>query len=223
MPLTFEERLPEIQEEIRRRRSSWILTTMDWEDASQIILIRVWNKYHLYDEQKAPFQHWINTLITSAIKNIWRDKLTKFSRPCILGCRFNLGNEECGFTQNGKQCSQCPLFASWKRRKESHFNVAQTLPIENHIDEVNNRSTDFFDIDGAKSVIDIKMRDKLKPYEHRIYVLLYVEHRSMEEVGKLMKYKKAKNSKIPGYQTLAKLRQKYIQLTKEIIAEEGLV
>ena len=220
--IPFEDRLEVIQAEINRRRPKWQLSTMDFEDASQIILLRVFVKYHLYNPEKGEFTHWLNRLITSAIKNIWRDNLTKFSRPCILQCRFNLGNNSCGYTPSGKQCEECPLYRKWKERKEDHFNVKQNLPLENHAQEVNNIQQDSIDIQGAKDKIDIAMKRKLKPFEWNLYSLLYIENKSPEEVGKILKYKPCKNSSIPGYQQIKKFQKKVVILAKEIIEDENL-
>lgn len=220
--MTFEDRYDVIVSEIERRRYKWRFTRLDFEDASQIVLLRVFNKYHLYDKTKSEFTHWLNTLISSALKNILRDNLTKFSRPCILKCSFNLGGDQCGYTKSGKQCDQCPIYASWRKRKESHFNVAQSLPLENHLQEVHNISSDFIDIEASKAIIDEEMKLKLKKSDYKVYNLLYIKNLEPEEVGTILKYKKGKNSDIPGYQRLNALKKLFIETTKKIIKEKGL-
>lgn len=220
--IPFEDRLDVIQAEINRRRPKWRLSTLDFEDVSQMILVRVFQKYHIYDPDKGDFTHWLNFMITNAIKNILRDNLTKFSRPCILQCRFNLGNDACGYTKSGKQCDECPLFKKWRERKEDHFNVKQNLPLENHTQEVNNIQHDFMDIEGAKVKIDAAMKNKLKPFEWTLYTMLYIENKEPEEVGKILKYKTCKNSTIPGYQQIKKFQKRVVVLAREIIEDENL-
>lgn len=220
--IPFEERIPVIQNEIAKRRKKWNLSTLAWEDASQIIIIRVFKKYHLFDPERGEFTHWLNRLISSAIKNIFRDNLTLYSRPCILGCVYNLGDEHCGFTNSGKQCSECPLYLKWSKKKRAHFNVAQSLPLVNHEQEVNNIQSDFFNIENAKIVLDAKLKIKLNNYEWQVYDMLYIKHLSMEEVGKILKYKKAKNSQIPGYQQLKRIQSRIIEVSKQIISDENL-
>lgn len=223
MQIPFEERLEVIQTEINKRRNKWTFTKLDFADVRQIIILRVFNKYHLFDENRGKFTHWLNRLISSAIKNILRDSLTKYSRPCIVGCRFNLGGENCGYTKSGLQCEECPLFKSWKERKQNHFNVEQSLPLETHEQEVNSLPGDFVDYAGAKEVLDKEMKIRLKPFEYKIYYLLYIEFKSPKQVGKILKYKKSKNSDIPGYQAIRKSKKRIIEVAKKIIKDEGLV
>jgi RNA polymerase sigma factor (sigma-70 family) len=222
MIISFEERLPVIYEEINKRQNKWTFTKLDFDDVRQKILIRVFNKYHLFDDKKGKFTHWLNTVISSAIKNILRDSLTKYSRPCIVGCKFHLGGDSCGYTKSGIQCDECPLFKDWRIRKQDHFNVEQSLPLENHEQEVNNLPGDFINYEEIKKVLDKEMETRLKPFEYKIYHLLYIENKSPEEVGKILKYKKGKNSEIPGYQALRKSRKQIIKIAKEIIVEQGL-
>jgi RNA polymerase sigma factor (sigma-70 family) len=221
-PIRFEDRISDIQREINKRKKKWTLSTLAWEDVGQILLIHVFEKYHLYDPAKSEFSHWLNRLISNRIKNVLRDNLTLFSRPCILNCSFNLGDNFCGFTSSGKQCSECPLFAKWAHKKRDHFNVAQSLPLVNHEQEVNNIQSDFLDISGAKRVIDGKIREKLNSHEWVVYEMLYIQNLTMEQVGTILKYKKAKNSQIPGYQQLKKIQTKIIFLSKQIIVDENL-
>lgn len=223
MNVPFEDRLEVIQAEIDKRRIRWTYTKLDFADVRQIILVRVFKKYHLFDESRGEFTHWLNRLITSAIKNILRDNLTKYSRPCIVGCRFNLGGSDCGYTKSGTQCDECPLYKSWRKRKESHFNVEQSLPLETHEQEVNSLPGEFIEYERVKEVLDREMKIRLKSYEYRVYHLLFVEHKTPEQVGKILKYKRSKNSDICGYQTLRKSRKKIIELAKKIIHEQGLV
>ncbi len=222
MHVPFEQRLPVIQAEIEKRRHKWTYTRLDFADVQQKILEHIFKKYYQYEESKGEFTHWINKLISSRIKNILRDELTKYSRPCIVGCRFNLGDTHCGYTKSGMQCDECPLYKSWRERKQSHFNVEQSLPLETHEQEVNSLPGEFVDYEGAKKVLDREMKVKLKPFEYRIYHLLYVEHKTPEQVGKILKYKRSKNSDIHGYQAQRKVRKKIVEIAKKIILEEGL-
>jgi len=225
MLLTFEERLPEIEKIVDSRKSKWYLSTIAWEDVRQILLIRIFNKYHLYDGEKGEFIRWANRLITNAIRSLLRDNLYKYSRPCIQGrgCVYNLGEEFCSYTKSGKQCAECPLFAKWKNKKGNQYNVKQSLPLQNHIQEVNNIQHDFIEIDSAKVIIDEKMKETLKPYEYSIYKLIYIENKSEQEAGKILDYKKCNNSDIPGYQIIRKVKKRIVERAREIINEEGLV
>jgi DNA-directed RNA polymerase specialized sigma subunit len=99
----FEEMIPSIMVEINKRKSNWTLSSLAFEDVSQMLLIRIFNKYKTFNPEKGEFTHWVNRLISNTIINILRDNLQKFARPCVQGCQFNLGDSYCGFTRSGKQ------------------------------------------------------------------------------------------------------------------------
>jgi hypothetical protein len=115
---SFEEMIPAVLVEINKRKSGWSLSSISFEDVSQMLLIRAFNKYHTYIPEKGEFSHWVNRLISNALNNILRDNLQKFSRPCIQGCQFNLGDSHCSYTKSGQQCSECPLYRKWKKKEE---------------------------------------------------------------------------------------------------------
>jgi RNA polymerase sigma factor (sigma-70 family) len=217
----FEEMIPAAMVEINKRRNGWTLSSMAFEDVSQVLLIRAFNKYHTFEPDKGEFSHWINRLISNALINLLRDNLQKFSRPCVQGCQFNLGDNSCGYTSTGKQCEECPLYAKWKRKKEPEYNIKQGLSLDAHIQEVNNIQNDFIDIDEYKRLLDEKMPDYLTVQELRIYKLLFNEHKTPEEVGVILKFKSAANSNVSGYQTIHKARKKIVKMAKKIIFEEG--
>lgn len=220
--ISFEAQIPVIQREIEKRRHKWTLAALSFEDASQIIMLRVFKKYHLFDPQKGEFSHWVNKVISSTWKNIMRDNYLKFSRPCIKGCAHNMGGDNCRKTPSGKQCDECPLYKEWRMQKEQHFNIKQSLPLENHQQEVENHQCEFINIEEKKKVIDEKMKLKLRPNEYKIYQLLYIENLSEEEVGTKMQYRKTSEKRSPGYQQIAKAKAKIIEMARDIIKNEDL-
>jgi DNA-directed RNA polymerase specialized sigma24 family protein len=220
--LPFDGVVNEILAEIDKRKGRWVLSTLAFDDVRQIILIRAFNKYHLYDPEKGKFQNWINRVISSAIKNLLRDNLTKTARPCIR-CAFNLGGDACSWTPSKRQCIECPWYRHWKDKKESHHNIQAAVSIEGHSQEVNNIQHDFLDIDRAKQIFDEKIPLCLTQQERRMYQLLFVEWKKDEEVGRIMRFNKVPSSPVPGYQLILKFKKKVIALSKRVIEEENLV
>jgi DNA-directed RNA polymerase specialized sigma24 family protein len=223
---TFESLIPAIETQIEKRRGSWRLTSVAWEDVKQLILTKVFFKYDSptagYIPEKGPFSHWLSRVITNTMTNILRDSHTKFSRPCVTGCVFNTGGDSCSRTTSGIQCSECPIYKRWEERKLDHYRVQQTLPLENHAQEVNSMPSDFIDIAGSKDIIDAKMKDKLDEHEYSIYCMIYIEGKTEKEVGKLLGYKKTGAKTYEGYQMLLKLRKHIVLMAREIIEEENL-
>ena len=223
--LTFEERYDETVHWVDKRRHKWDLWMLEWADARQRLIIRVWKQYPLYDPAKGPYSHWVNKVISNEWKNILRDHYTSFSRPCILGCPFNAGGEQCTKTLSGLQCVECPLFRDWQKRKGDHFAVKQTLPLENHSNEAQNRPSDFIDIAGKKRVIDARMKERLTASEWKIYRLLIIKGLPEEEVARQMGFKKKRGKKtkmFAGYSVLLQSRHKFVAVAKSIIEDENL-
>lgn len=220
--IPFEERVPEITKELEKRRHKWTLSTLEYDDVCQIILAHIFVKYSLFTPDRGEFIHWVNRIISSQIKNLLRNNLTIYSRPCILKCPHNLGGSTCSLTPSGTQCEECPLFKKWKDKKENHYFVKQTLPLVNHLQEVNNKPIDFVDIDDAKKKIDLFLKTKLTKEEWRLYDLLYIQNVSPKDAGVKLKLKITSNNEIPGYQIQLQLKHKVIKLSKEFIKEEIL-
>lgn len=218
---TFESQLDIIYREINKRRGKWTLVAIPFEDVSQIVVIRIFKKYHLFKPELGEFSHWVNKVISSAIKNILRDNYLKYNRPC-LGCAKNMGGDSCSYTSNGKQCEECPLFKRWKENKEQHFNVKQSLPLDNHIQEAESKVGDFTNISGAKEIIDEKIKTKLKPSEYKLYKFLYIDNMTEREAGEAMEYRQTNKDRGAGYQQIAKIKAKIILAAKAIINEEDL-
>jgi len=219
----FEEMIPAAMVEINKRRNGWTLTSVPFDDVIQLLLIRANDKYNQFIPEKGPFANWLNTLISNALTNILRDNLGKFSPPCNTGkggCEFNRGEDLCGFTKSGHKDCECPAYCRWLKKKRYEYGIKQGLSLDSHSQEVNTIPDEFIDIAEYKTAIDLKMVDHLTVQELRIYKLLFNEHKTMAEVGVILKLAKAKNSPIAGYQTIHKAKQKIIKIAKKIITED---
>lgn len=219
----FESHIEEIQTYINRRKAGWKIPLIEWEDVSQILMIRIWNKFHLFSAEKGPFENWANRLISNALTNLIRDNFSKYSRPCIAGCVYNTGSNDCSFTASGKQCSECPLYKRWTRKKQQQFNVATSVSLEDHYNETNNIICDSANIETSKHIIDDRLKEVLSEREWKVYTLLFIENKSMEDVGKIMHFKLLPSSNIPGYQELLRYKRRFIEVSREIILDEGLI
>lgn len=228
---TIEQRLPFVEKTVEKRRRKWTLTTLAFDDVKQIIMIHVWKKYGTFDPAKAPFEHWLNAVISSQWKNVLRDNLFRWSRPCIRdgGCVYNVGNGGCGYTKSGTQCNECALYKEWSQKKEAEHNIKASLALEHHAQEVSNVQSDFVDIEGKKKVIDDKMRVELTQWERNIYRFIYVMHMTPLEATKELE-KLARKRKRPlgandaiDYQAVLKASKMMKQMILQIIEREDLI
>lgn len=212
--LVFEDYLPELDAELKKRAHKWTLKGICWldfEDVSQIIRLHVYKKFHLYNNS-LPFSHWVNRIITRQISNIRRNLYDSYSRPC-LKCPENEGIDLCRLYE--KQCSACPLYARWERTKKRAYNVKLPVTIESHTQEVFDKPSDFnySDIDIEK--IHIRMQSILKPLELKIYRLMFIEGLNEEEAAKKMGYTTNEKFRKPGYNTFIKVRKSIIAKFKK--------
>jgi DNA-directed RNA polymerase specialized sigma24 family protein len=221
---TFESLFTVIDAQVEKRRGSWRLAAVPWDDAKQIILTRVFLKFPTFDPDRGEFPKWLSRVITNTMLNILRDNLQKWSRPCIQGCPFNMSGNDCEKTPSGKQCDECPAYREWKKKKQEEFNIRQPLPYDTHASEVESIQSDFLDIEEKKKVIDDKMKARLTRHEWRVYKLLIIKHKTEEEVGLLLNYKESPGAIMhAGYQSIRKMKKKFVMLAKKIIEEENLV
>lgn len=229
---TFEEVANDIRTQINRRRQRWRATNVKpWEDVAQDIFIHVYNKWYLFDPNKKALSHWLNVVISNQIKNEMRNLIYKNARPCIGSnkdqhcCIYNGGGNLCTWPGNstGIQCSVCPVYRAWQTRKSHLNNINTPLSLDNHAVEADRMQCDFTDIDGKKKVLDDRILSHLSnETERKMYTLMFIEHKTEEEVGYIFGYKLQDNSKTPGYQMILKFRKKVIALAREIVYDEDL-
>jgi len=218
---TFEESFAFINQEIRKRRKKWNLTSLNWmdyDDVSQIIRIHIYEKWHLYNDEK-PLAPWLNRIISNQIKNLIRNHYGNFARPCL---KCEAAESEAGCKIYGTQCSDCPLYAKWEKTKRSAYNIKIPLALEDHIPEVRSiKFSDYCDTEGQIKKIHIKMKTILKPNEWIVYRGLYIDNLEEDEVAKKLGFTSNEKNRRPGYKQIKNLKKSIIKKTKEYIEEEG--
>lgn len=203
----FEESIDFINQEIKKRRNKWSLTSLNWmdfDDVSQIIRIHIYDKWHLYDQDKA-LGPWLNRIISNQIKNLIRNNYGNYSRPC-LRCAAAEGNDGCKIYSS--QCSDCPLYAKWERTKKKAYNIKIPLALEDHAHEVQAVSfTDNVDIEKNAKTLHKKMKTLLKPTEWTVYEGLFINWLSEEEVAKKLGYKTSESGRKAGYKQIKNIKK----------------
>lgn len=234
---SFDEAYPEIARIVANRKGDWVyLSVLPWEDVSQTLLIRIYNKWDLYHPDRAPkLEHWVNRVITNALMNLRRDACGhRFARPCIGGgkangkaCAYNQGGDSCGYTSSGLQCAQCPLYADWAKRRQHLLHIKANVALENHAQEVSNMQDDFTDINSIKEQLDRAMLKELNRWEGRIYRALFQRHLKPSEVCELLEREAAKRKRPPGpnepmsYTAVLTFRREFEQMMRNWLHREG--
>ncbi len=213
---TFEEKISEIDIEIRKRKNKWNLNALNWldfDDVSQILRIHIYKKWHLYDPIK-PLAPWLNRIISNQIKNIIRNNYGNYCRPC-LKCAAAEGSDLCKIY--GKQDTACPLYASWHKNKKTAYDLKIPVPLENHSQEVSNIPQNDIDVLKCTKIIHHKMQNILKPVEWKVYKHLYIENKDEEETAILMGYKTSEKNRSPGYKQIKNIKKAILIKVKKYI------
>ena len=210
----YEDYLEIIDLEISKRRYKWTLTSlawMDFDDVSQIIRIHVHNKWAQYDPAR-PIQPWLNAVITTQIKNIIRNNHGNYARPCL---RCDAAEGEKGCKIYGKQCDSCPIYADWKKRKQSAYNIKLPLSIENHAHEIHQISDETHDVSNQVDKVHKKMKEILKPIEYKVYEGLFILNEDEDVVAAKLGYISNEKGRPPGYKQIKNIRKTVIAKVKK--------
>lgn len=216
---TFEESLQLIDSEIAKRRHKWNLTSitwMDYDDVSQIIRIHIHKKWDQYEASR-PLAPWLNTIITNQIRNLIRNHYSNFARPCLKCAASTDGN---GCTIYKTQCSDCPLYAYWQKRKQPATNIKIPVSIENHGNEVSSIFDETTDISRHVDAFHLKMKELLKPLEWKVYEGLFIANKDEAQLAKELGYISNEKGRDPGYKQIKNLRKIIVIKAKKCL-EDG--
>lgn len=219
--LRYEDLSKTVDGEIRKRRNKWKYTHLEFEDVSQSLRLHIWKNFSKWDQARA-FAPWVNRVITRAIINIIRDSYANLTKPCVK-CAGNEGDTFCRFTPSHQQCNECPMFKSWSKGKKHAFDIKLPVSIENHTDEVSNISSKFFNIDGAKLILEAELKKVLNPAQYKVFRLLYIENRDDEYVAEKMNFKTTEEGRRPGYRQIKNYKDIILAAAKQVLKKEDIV
>lgn len=215
---TFEECYPEIMEVIESRKYRWQLTaipSISWEDVVQILCRHLFIKFHLYDQSR-PLKPWVAVVVNSQMINLLRNLYNSFAKPC-LKCEFYEGNELC---KKFNTCNtNCDLYSYWVTGKKRKFDINLPLPIENHLNEAHEIHSQNIDIEKTAVNLHSKMKTVLKPLEYLVYRELFINHKSEEDVGKMLKLKSRERGRNPGYARVNQLKKLIMTQVRKVLQE----
>jgi hypothetical protein len=226
--LKFEDCIESIDKELNKRKHSWRLQSvnhLDYEDIKQEIRLHLWQKWHLYD-QKKPLVNWVNKIISHQIINKIRDNYGIYAKPCNNNvgkkCAYNEGNDLCGFTPSGKQCSECILYSKWEKSKKNAYEMNLAKNIEDHYFEIDIGVDGNKDIDYNEFLFKIKDRIKemVPSFTYKVYLKILVEGKSASEAAKELGYKTNEKNRDPGYKQILNHFTIIKNAVKELLEEE---
>ncbi len=222
--ITFEEKLPVIENEIRKRKNKWQLNILKWlsfEDVEQIIKIHIHKKWHMWDQSKA-LEPWVSRIISNQIRNLIRNNYTNYVRPCA-SCVHNLGDDYCAISKNGLQNKDCSLFAAWDKSKKHGYNIKLPLELEHHSREVENMQTNAIDFDEAIILLNDEMKKVLSVNYYKAYCMLFFEKKTDEEVAIFLGYRSNEKNRKIGYKQIKNLKKLFRDKAVEILKNKDIL
>lgn len=219
----FEDCIEIIDRELEKRRYTWRLSSVSWmdfDDVAQKIRIHIHKKWHQYNP-KRKLEPWINTIITNQIRNEIRNNYGRFSRPCA-NCVMDEGEELCRYTPSKRKCGECPLYAKWEKSRKNAYNIKMPLGLELHQDNVAPIRDEPIDIERALLSLKERLRERLSESEYKIFLMLYIDNRSEEEVAEEMGFKTSETRRKAGYRQIINYKRAIVQHAKRILEEEGV-
>jgi RNA polymerase sigma factor (sigma-70 family) len=223
---SFENKIEEIDELLLKFRSKWQLDSivwMDFQDVCQIIRIHLYNKWHLWDQERN-FRPWCAQVIRNQMINLVRDHHTRFVRPC-LRCDHNLGENSCDLTPSKIQCAQCPLYAKWEKKKEPAFRIRNAGCLDNINEFTSLEHVPEIDYDLARERLHQKVCEKIDlPHHREIYKLLYIENWTDDAVAKKFGLKPDPTKRATvRYKQILNLKKKFEEIARKVIQECDIV
>lgn len=224
--IRYEDRVSEVDNEIRKRRPKWRLSALSWvdfDDVSQIIRFHIFKKWDQWDQSR-DLLPWINKIISNQFKNILRNYYHTFVKPCTL-CPLNGTNEEentCTFTKSGLQDSTCPLYKKWEKSKKYACNVKMPVSIED-VGIAEPKDFNFSrPLEEDIRLFNEKMKKELTEKQFKVYEMLFISKMTEEEVALKLGYKTNEKNRKAGYKQIKNLKIKLKQVGENIIKRRDL-
>ena len=218
---TFEDKINDIEELLKRNKHRWHLDAVQWMDYSdvcQIIRLHIYNKWDLWDQERN-FKPWCNTLICHQITNLIRNHYTAFQKPC-LKCPHYTSDTGCSFTSSGHQDDSCDLFARWSKKKKNKFDIEMTLSIENQVIENEVPLNNDFDYNYSSNRLHFEVMKRLGEKHRRIYKLIFIDDVEESEILEDMKQSPEWGAK---YKNLDSLKRKFADIASQVMKEEDIL
>lgn len=221
---SYTEHYATIDAVVQKFQKKWQLKAIAWfdfEDVSQMVKLHIYKKWHMWDETK-PLEPWIARITSNQIKNIIRNNYTNYVRPC-MNCEFNMGGTLCARNSSGNQEESCPEYAKWSKLKKIGYGIKMPLSIENHLVEVDQKQDSYIHFDSSLEELNKMMKNALSAEHYTVYVMLFLEKKSEEDVADFMGYKTNEKNRKAGYKQIKNLKNMLKNKAKEIIYQHDII
>lgn len=221
---SFEEKLPEIEKALERKRIKWNLDALnyiDYDDIKQIIMIHIYKKWQLWDQSK-PIEPWLSRVVSNQFKNLLRNHYGNYARPC-LRCPFNTGGGHCLKTNSKNQDSSCDEYKHWESKKKIAYNIKLAVTMEHHFHELFEKKDTFLDLEGALKRLSKEIKNELTPRQFKAFQMLFIENKTEEQVAKYLGFKTTEKKRSAGYKQIKNLKKIFQEKARDLIKEKDII
>jgi RNA polymerase sigma factor (sigma-70 family) len=226
--IRYEDRIELVDNEIRKRRPKWRLSSLNWidfDDVSQIIRAHLAKKWDQWDQSR-PLLPWVNKIISNQFKNILRNYYHNFAKPCV-GCPLNNSLEEgensCSFTKTKVQDTSCPLYKKWSKSKKHACDIKIPVSIENLCYEINSETSFNDNLDRNIENFHEEMKKELNEKQYNIYKMLFIDDLSEEEIALKLGYKTSEVGRKAGYKQIKNIKAKMKQIGEKLLKKKDII
>jgi len=226
--IRYEDMSDVVDQEIRKRKNKWFLDSVPWisfEDVEQIIRVHIYQKFDQWD-QKRDLKPWINKIITNQFKNILRNYYLNFAKPCA-SCPFDgtaTAENSCLFTKSGVQDNSCPLFKKWSKYKKNAHDVKIPLRLDSmEFEQVGDSNPSHFEINSCVKRVEKELKEELSEKYYEVYVMLFVDNKSEDEVAKQLGYKSNEQGRTAGYKQIKNIKKMIKEKVIKIIRNKDII
>jgi DNA-directed RNA polymerase specialized sigma24 family protein len=205
-------------------QGKWRLKAINWfdfEDVAQIVKTHIFKMWNFWDQER-PLEPWVSRIASHQIKNIVRTNYTNYVKPC-MSCPHNLGDNLCSLTQSGQQNSSCLLYAKWTKSKRQGYGVKMPLAMENHQQEIDLFTDSGVDFDASIKKLNEVLKKELSAEHYQVYMMLFFEESSEDDVAKYMGYKTSEKNRTAGYKQIKNLKKMLKEKVQNIIAKNDII
>ena len=107
-------------------------------------------------------------------------------------------------------------------KKKSAYDVKMALPLENHVNEVNEALASSSNIEEGIRILHNKLKTVLKPSEWIVYEGYYIKNKSEADIAKELNFKTTEKNRTPGYKQIRNIQKSIVNKAKRILAKDEL-
>ena len=134
-----------------------------------------------------------------------------------------MGDNLCSMTRSGTQNSTCETFLKWAKQKKSGYGIKLPLSMENHMQEMDQKQDQVIHFDDSVKRLNELLKKTLSEVHYKVYLMLFFEHKSEEEVSKFMGYKTTEKNRKAGYKQIKNLKKMLKQKAILIMSENDII